>query len=125
MYGFHRFQKYMLINHYYRLQRSCKGYVFTPVCHSVHGGVYLSACWDTPTDQAPPRTRHPLSGPPPWTRHPPGADPPRTRHPPEETPPASRRLLLRTARILLECILVILFHSVSYTCSLNISSLFL
>ena len=29
----------------------CEGYVFTPVCHSVHGGggdVCLSACWDTP-----------------------------------------------------------------------------
>ena len=23
-------------NHYYRPQRSCEGYVFTPVCHSVH-----------------------------------------------------------------------------------------
>ena len=28
----------------------CEGYVFTPVCHSVHrGGVCLSACWDTHT----------------------------------------------------------------------------
>ena len=27
----------------------CEGYVFTSVCHSVHGGlVCLSTCWDTP-----------------------------------------------------------------------------
>ena len=46
-----------------------------------------------PKDQAPPRDQTP---PPPGTRH-----PPQTRH-----TPRSRRLLLRTARILLECILV-------------------
>ena len=51
----------------YRPQRSCEGYVFTPVCHSVHmGGVCLSACWDTtPPPGVSPRSRHP----------PPGADP--------------------------------------------------
>ena len=27
-----------MLQHYYRPQRSCEGYVFTPVCHSVHGG---------------------------------------------------------------------------------------
>ena len=70
---------YLETNHY-RPQRSCEGYVFTPVCHSVHKGrVCLSACWDaTP----------PPSG---------------SRHPP---PPEQRRLLLWTVRILLECILV-------------------
>ena len=47
----------------------CEGYVFTPVCHSVHrGGVCLSACLDT----TPPQTR-------PGT--PPGSRSPRTRHP--------------------------------------------
>ena len=38
-------------------QRSCEGYVFTPVCQSFcsqGGGVCLSACWDAPQDQAPP-----------------------------------------------------------------------
>ena len=54
---------------YYRPQRSCEGYVFTPVCLSTRG-VCLSACWDT-------------------------------------THPPSRRLLLRTVRILLECILIV------------------
>ena len=47
----------------YRPQRSCgQGNIFTPVCHSVHGGVCPSACWDTtppgadtPPDQTPPR----------------------------------------------------------------------
>ena len=37
---------------YYRPQRSCEGYVFTPVCHSVHRGVRLSACWDTTLREA-------------------------------------------------------------------------
>ena len=32
---------------YYRPQRSCEGYVFTPVCPSTGGGICLSACWDT------------------------------------------------------------------------------
>ena len=128
---------------------SCGGYIFTPVCHSVHGRGSASVHVgipppdqapppgadplrpgtppraDTPQDQAPPGSRHPpRPGTPPeqtpwdqapWSRHPPlgpgtplGADtpppdqaPPRSRH-----PPASRRLLLRTVRILLECILV-------------------
>ena len=54
----------------------CKGYVFTPVCYSVHrGGVCLSACWDTP----------------PLGRHLPWADTPRqtplrqTPHPQADT----------------------------------------
>ena len=56
----------------------CEGYVFTPVCHSVHrGGVCLSACWDTPT----PRSRHPRE------QTPPRADTPGSRHPQEQTPP--------------------------------------
>ena len=73
-------------NFNYRPQRSCEGYVFTPACHSVHwwGGV----CFRIP----PPRKQTP----------PPGAG----RHPPWDQAPPSRRLLLRTVRILLECILV-------------------
>ena len=69
---------------------------------SVHVGMPPWPCFPRdqalcPWDQAhPSRTRHP-----PGTRHtPPGpGTPPGTRHPP-------RRLLLRTVRILLECILV-------------------
>ena len=51
-----------------------------------------------------PGSKHP----PPQSRHPPGAGkPPRSRHPPPSgADPPSRRLLLWTARILLECILV-------------------
>ena len=71
-------------NNYYRPQRSCEGYVFTRFCHSVHRGVCLSACWDTTPQEQTPRGEIPL----------------------EQTPPP-RRLLLRTVRILLECILVI------------------
>ena len=55
----------------------------------------------TPPNQAPPGSRHPLEH-----THPP---PPDQEHSPEQaTPPPreQRRLLLRTVRILLECILV-------------------
>ena len=65
----------------YRPQRSCEGYVFTPVCLSTGGMGGLPQC---------------MLG----YHHPPGAD-----HPP------SRWLLLRTVRILLECILVLTSNS--------------
>ena len=70
--------------HFYRPQRSCEGYVFYR-CLSVHegGGQGLPQCV--------PGYTSPSLG----------------RHPPQ-TPPPSRRLLLRTVRILLECILVII-----------------
>ena len=102
---------------YYRPQRSCEGYVFTPVFHSVHRGG-LPQCMlgyhppeqtpppdQAPTpDQAPPRADIPL----------PEADtPPRLgtssglgTHPSPLPPGAGRRLLLRTVRIILDCILV-------------------
>ena len=70
---------------YYRPQRSCEGYVFTPVhlstggSASVHAGIPLGA------------------------GTPPGADCP---SPSPGSRPPSRRVLLRTVRILLECILV-------------------
>ena len=61
-----------------------KGTVFTPVCQSLcsQGGVYLSACWDTPPGQT-----HPTL---PWA----------------DTPPADGHCSGRTVRILLECFLV-------------------
>ena len=77
---------------FYRPQRSCEGYVFTTVCHSVHRGGLTQYMLGYHT--------------PPGTRHPQGPDTPRNQAPP---PPASRRLLLRTVRILLECNLVCLF----------------
>ena len=68
----------------YRLQRSCgQGNIFAPVCHSVHRGVCLSACWDTtpgkhtPPEAHPPREAHPSR------KHP---SPPRSAHPPEAPP---------------------------------------
>ena len=67
-------------------KRSCGKVMFLhlSVSHSVHrgGGVCPSACWDTPPGT---RGRHPPLG---------------------RLPPFSRRLLLRTIHILLECILV-------------------
>ena len=56
----------------------CEGYVFTCVCHSVHGGVSASMHAGIP-----PQEQTPLQG----------ADPPQSRHPPradtsrEQTPP--------------------------------------
>ena len=58
----------------------CEGYVFTPVCHSVHGGVH------------PPR------------QTPPGQTSPPTGQTPPGTPP--EMATKRAVRILLECILV-------------------
>ena len=56
--------------HFYRPQWFWEGYVFTPVCHSVHGRVCLSACWDTTPPEQTPRTRPPRADTPPRTRHP-------------------------------------------------------
>ena len=72
-----------------------KGNVFTPVCQSFCSwrGVCPSPCWDT----SPPPGQTPI----PWV------DTPLGRHQPGQTCfHPSRRLLLRTVRILLECILV-------------------
>ena len=70
------------------------------------GGGCLSACWDAPRSR-PPRTRHPPGAgtpradtPPSRHTHPEQTHTPGNRHPP------SRRLMLRTVRILLECILI-------------------
>ena len=68
--------------HFYRPQRSCgQGNIFTPVCHSVHGGGGGSASVHAgiPT----PQTRPPPGADTPWTRPPP---PPRTRPPLDQTP---------------------------------------
>ena len=121
--------------HIYHPQWSCEGYVFTPVCQSFCSQGGLPQCTlgyhhppgaytpgpGTRWDQAPLQTRHPPRPGTPRTRTPcsgPGTPclgpgtPPRTRHPryqahpPGPGTPPSRRLLLRTVRILLECILV-------------------
>ena len=66
---------------YYRPQRSCEGYVFTPVCLSTGGGG-LPQCM---LGYQPPGPDTPLGPDPPGTRHPPQdqATPPGTRHPPK------------------------------------------
>ena len=67
------------------------------VCPQGGGDVCLSACWDTThTHTPPPRSRHPPEVDPPGPDTPPGSD----------TPLPEIRPLLRTVRILLECILV-------------------
>ena len=68
-------------------KRSCRKVMFSQACvkKSVHGGVCIPSCT--------------------------GADTPLGRHPPRQTPPGqtppSRRLLQRTVRILLECIVIV------------------
>ena len=78
--------KFMLCAHFYRPRRSYEGYVFIPVCLSTGGG--LPQCM----------LGYHLPG----SRH----TPLEHTHP-EQTPPhTSRRLLLQTVHILLQCILV-------------------
>ena len=85
------------VTFYYRPQRSCESYVFKGVCLSTGGGYLIRY---TPLGPgAPPR---------------PGTHPPVTRYtPPDQVhPPRDQiRSLLRTVRILLECILVNLVPS--------------
>ena len=107
------------------------------VSHSVHRSVCTCSQWGVPA-HIPPESRYTppgrytpptQAGTPPWQVHPPGrytpqaCTPPRQVHPPGRyTPrqvpplragtPLSRRLLLRTVRILLECILVRTVHHI-------------
>ena len=120
---------------FYRPQRSCEGYVFTPVCDSVNrGGVpdQVHPPWNQvppgpgtpPCDQVlpPGPGTHPGHKVPPVTRYSPlwPGTPPRTRYTPPwpgtlpwpGTPPPEQSKMedtvnVRTVRILLECILVI------------------
>ena len=79
---------YLLENNYYRPQRSCEGYVFTPVCHSVHRGGSASVHAGIP-HTPPPGPGTPPEQTPPWnqalphSRHPHQSTllPPGTRHP--------------------------------------------
>ena len=91
---------------FYRPQRSCEGYVFTPVCHSVHR-MGLPQCMLGYTPSWEQTLPLPGSRPPGSSRHPPGADTPLWADPPH---PADgyccRQLLLRMVCILQECILV-------------------
>ena len=112
-----------------RPQQSCEGYVFTPVCQSFcsqggggvpgqvppQAGIPLGRARYTPGTRYTPLGKYtPRAGTPPLPGqvHPPWAGtPPRQVHPlgkytPGQVHRPSRRLLLRTVRILLECILV-------------------
>ena len=76
--------------YFYRPQRSCgQCYIFTPVCHSVHGGGSASVHAGIPTnpEQTPPGSRSPNQ------TSPPGADTPplRADTPLEQTPPPGKQ----------------------------------
>ena len=70
--------------------------MFLQVCVCPRGGgVCLSACWDTPQEQTPPRSRHPQgadtpTADTPGSGHPPEWTPPGAATPQEQTPPQSR-----------------------------------
>ena len=97
----------LLLNYFYRPQRSCgQGNIFAPVCHSIHnvagGGVSASVLagmphapsWEqapgsrhTPGSRSPPGCRSPWEQIP-WSRHPLGADVPQSKQPQRaDTPP--------------------------------------
>ena len=103
----------------YRPQRSCEGYVFTGICLSTRGWGCLLQCMlgYHPPEQTPPWSRPPGADPPeqtpPGVDTPLGADTPQEQTPPRSTPPEIRPLL-RTVRILLECILVIISIQLLY-----------
>ena len=73
-----------LIFHCYRPQRSCEGYVFTPVCQSFcsQGGLpqCMLGCNPPEPGTPPPGSRQPPH------QHPLEQTPPRTRHPPDQAP---------------------------------------
>ena len=60
--------------------------IFSQACvkNYVHGGVCLSACWDTPLGAAPPSRHHPLGA---GTLREQTPSSPRSRHPREQTSP--------------------------------------
>ena len=88
-----------MIFDYYSPQLSCGKVMFLHLSVILSkGGVCLSACWNRH-----PLGRNPLGQTPPWT----------------DTPTPSRRLLQRTVRILLECILVFLKFCYYHFCSLH------
>ena len=78
------------ISNFFRPQQSCKGYVFTPVCHSVHrGGLPQCMLGHPPGSKHTPLGAGTPNGAgtpiPPWSSHPPPRSrPPRSRHLPKE-----------------------------------------
>ena len=74
---------FFVLTRYYCPQRSCEGYVFTPVCLSTGRGEYLGRYTPgqvPPWDQVPPWTRYT-----PWDQvHPRAGKPPRDQVPPAD-----------------------------------------
>ena len=117
-----RLTKFVTSDHRYIYYRPQRSYVFTRVCLST-GGEYLGRYPPGPGPQGEYLGRYPLGtrytplgpgtpplepGTPPWDQvHPQDQAHPQDQvYPPGPGTPPRRRLLLRTVRILLECILV-------------------
>ena len=93
--------------YFYRPQTKLrKGYVFTPVCHSVHRrglSAPVHAGMNTPLGRQPSQCRHPPGHTPPWAdtpwedtpmgRHPPARHPP-VQTPPGQTPPPPQKMAI-------------------------------
>ena len=88
-------------SHYRPQTKLRKGYVLHLSVILSTGGVCPSACWDTPWADTPLTDTTPQAD----TPHTWADTPWQTPPPPGQTPASARRLLLRTVRILLECIL--------------------
>ena len=90
------------LSYYFTYKRSCGKVMFLHLTVILSTGLCMpSVCWDTPPRQTSPLgSRHP-----PGSRHPQETDTPgKQTLPRKQTPP--QRPLLRTVRILMECILV-------------------
>ena len=100
-----------IFSHIFTTRKVCKGYVFTPVCHSasLHAGIHTSGV-DTPQSRCPRQTPHPLAADTHWQTPHPCADTPAEQTAP--LPPSSACWQIRgtgnkrAVSILLECILV-------------------
>ena len=107
------YANYSCVATFYRPQRSCEGYVFTGVCLSTGGclvSVYRGGCL-VPGGLVSQHALRQNPPPPPGETGVPGSRGGGVGIPActEADPPRERRLLLRTVRILLECILVVFF----------------
>ena len=108
--------------YFYRRQQSCsQGNIFTPVCHSVHGGC-LPQCmlgYHIPPRADTPGSRHPRKQTAPRSRHPAGSRHPyRKQTPPPEQTPAYGQWAAGTHPTGMHSCYKIIFKRIDRTCRL-------